>query len=142
MAVTNGTLPPKTYRVAQLIKLNGNALTDESRGEVSVDVERIEETKRMANGIMRKFYVADKHTFTVGWDNIPRETSKTVDGGWGGEAIETFFKANPGAVTMVVTWGDSTTQTYSVFLKDFSKDYVTRYAGGDRWNVSLSMEEI
>lgn len=142
MAVTNGTLPPKVFRVATLITLNGNRLTDQGRSPVSVSVERIEESRRMANGTMRRFYVADKHTFSVDWSEVPRLTTATVDGGQGGEFIESLYLAQPGAVPLVITWGDGSTKTYSVFLTDYSKEYISRYAGGDIWDVSLTMEEV
>jgi hypothetical protein len=37
-----------------------NKLTEHNRGALEMSTERIEETKRMANGTLRKYYIADK----------------------------------------------------------------------------------
>lgn len=69
-----------TFARPRLLRFNTNAVTDHNRSELGIDPERIESRKRMANGTMRKYFVADKHTFTVSWNDIPHLASQTVDG--------------------------------------------------------------
>lgn len=46
-------------------------LTDDNRKEIDVSVERIEQRKRMINGRMRSYHVADKIKLGLKWDMIP-----------------------------------------------------------------------
>ena len=65
-------------------------LTDDSRSPLQVGLERIEYKKRMINGRMRSYHVADKRTFSVSWDNLPSVRSEISEikrtsytNGWG-----------------------------------------------------------
>lgn len=46
-------------------------LSDHNRGEISVNTERIEQRKRMANGTMRSYHIADKLKMSVSWQMLP-----------------------------------------------------------------------
>lgn len=46
-------------------------LSDDNRQEISFTPTRIEQRKRMINGRMRSFHVADKMTITVSWNMLP-----------------------------------------------------------------------
>jgi hypothetical protein len=46
-------------------------LTEHNRSEISITPERIEQTQRMGNGSLRKFFVADKKQFSVSWRMLP-----------------------------------------------------------------------
>jgi hypothetical protein len=125
----------------RLMRWNGNAITDHNRGQLNVDVERIEKKQRMANGIMRKYIVADKRTFGVQWSMLPKLTSQTVDGFWGGEAIENFYNTVPGPFSLEITDGDGEVYTYTVMFSDFSKN-VQKRGVVDFWEVSITLEEV
>ena len=46
-------------------------LSDDNRGPISFDIERIENRERMINGRMRSFHVADKLSISTSWDMLP-----------------------------------------------------------------------
>lgn len=124
-----------------IMEWNGNPITEHMRSPLDVSVERIETTNRMSNGLLRKWVVADKRTFSCSWDTLPAISSKTVDGKWGGVDIETFYNSNPGVFTLTVknTHG---TETYSVVFKDFNKEVKKRVGTSDWWDLSVTLEEV
>jgi hypothetical protein len=130
-----------TFPRPRLMRWNGNAITDHNRGQLSVDVERIEKKQRLANGTLRKYIVADKRQFSCQWSMLPKLTSQTVDGFWGGEAIENFYNTVPGSFSLEITDGDGEIYTFSVMFADFSKTVVKR-GSVDFWEVSITLEEV
>lgn len=132
---------PITFAKGAIMQWNGNKITDHNRGELSVDVERIETSKRMANGTLRKYIVADKRTFSVSWDELPHKKDYTVDGYWGGREIEDFYNNNAGPFTLKVTNGDGVVETFTVMFTDFDKEIAKRGVF-DFWSVSVEMEEV
>lgn len=127
----------------RLMTWNDMSITDHNRSALSVDVERIETAQRMANGTMRKYWVADKRAFSCSWDMLPSVTANTVDGFAGGEAMEDFYFANSGAFSLKLFHTSATpTGTYNVMFSDFSKTVVKRWAGYELWTVTVSMEEV
>ncbi|UEM46849.1 minor tail protein [Streptomyces phage Targaryen] len=130
-----------TFAKPRLMRFNNNAVTDHNRGELSIDVERIEKKQRMADGTMRKYIVADKRTFGVSWQNLPHSSSYTVDGFWGARQLKSFFDATPGAFTLELTYGDGTVETYQVMFSDFNMN-LTKRGRFDFYEVTLSMEQV
>lgn len=130
-----------TFVRPRLMRWAGNAITDHNRSPLSIDVERIEKAGRMANGTMRKYVVADKRSFDVSWDMLPKATGKTVDGFWGAAAMESFYNSTKGAFTLDITDGDGTNTSYTVMFSDFSKEIVKR-GSQDFWEISVTMEEV
>ena len=130
-----------TFTRPRLMRWNGNAVTDHNRQQLSIDVERIEKKQRMANGIMRKYIVADKRTFQTSWNMLPKLTSQTVDGYWGADAIETFYNTITGSFSLEISDGDTEVNTYNVMFSDFSRNVVKR-GSVDYWEISVSMEEV
>lgn len=124
-----------------LLKWNGNALTEHNRSELSIDVNRIENSQRMANGTMRKYVIADKREFSVSWSMVPDATAGTVDGKWGGSAIENFYNTTPGSFTLTVTDGSGVASTYTVMITDFSK-VLNKRGRYDAWDIDVKMEEV
>jgi hypothetical protein len=123
------------------MRWDNNAITDHNRSPLKVEVERIENKQRMANGTMRKFVVADKRKFSVSWEMLPKPTTKTVDGFWGGQAIQDFYNSTRGEFTLELTDADNTVTTYTVMFSDFSIE-VTKRGSVDFWAVSCDMEEV
>lgn len=130
-----------TFVRPRLMQWNSNDITDHNRTELEISNERIERSARMADGTLRTFVVADKRTFTTSWDMLPKKTEQTVDGFWGGEAMEDFFYSTPGEFTLDIWDGDDEQYTYTVMFTDFSKTIVKR-GSVDFWTVSVTLEEV
>lgn len=124
-----------------LMEWNNNKTTDHNRQPLSVTVERIESTKRMANGTMRKYVIADKRSFSTSWTELPNKAASTVDGFWGADEIETFFNNNAGEFILKVTYGNRTTETFTVVFSSFSKT-LSKRGVYDFWDVDLEMVEV
>lgn len=123
-----------------IVSLSGNDLTEHNRGDISVDIERIENMKRMHDGTMRKIVLADKYKWSLSWSNVPNVDISTVDGKWGGKSIEAFYKATPGVFVLTVKESGVSTN-YNAFITNFGKTVVKRGANLELWNMQLEMEE-
>lgn len=130
-----------TLTKPQLMRWNGNPVTDHNRSALSIEVERLEKKQRMANGTLRKYIIADKRGFSCSWEMLPKLTAQTVDGFWGGQAIEDFYNTVPGSFSLELSDADGTVSTYNVMFSDFSRNIVKR-GSVDFWEVSVSMEEV
>lgn len=118
-----------------------NRLTEHNRAALSVDTERIEKSNRMANGTMRKWFIADKVTLTTSWDMVPHDLNFTVDGYWGGSDIENFYRTNTGDFWAQVRLPDGSTKEYRVVFKNFDKS-IQKRGRYEFWNISLALEEV
>jgi len=132
---------PIVFSKNALMEWNGKKVTDHNRSELEVDIDRIETAKRMANGTMRKYVVADKYKFSVSWDDLPHMKDWTVDGFWGGKEIEEFYKQNPGSFSLRITNGDGTQDVFQVMMTDFSKS-IKKRGVYDFWDIGVEMEEV
>lgn len=135
------TIAPIKFEKNAIMEWNGNKITDHNRSELAVSIERIETSKRMANGTMRKYVVADKRNFSVSWDELPFSKDFTVDGFWGGREIEDFYNKNAGSFTLKITNGDGKIENFSVMMTDFSKT-ISKRGEFDMWNVDVELEEV
>jgi len=95
-------------------------LSDDNRGPISVDFDRIEQRQRMINGRMRSYHIADKIKIGTSWSNLPsraffdgpgsidedgntslqtKKTQKdyTSDGGAGGVDILDWYESHQGS---------------------------------------------
>lgn len=124
-----------------LLSINGNGLTEHNRGEVDVQINRIENTKRMHDGTLRKVVIADKLKWSVSWTDVPDTDAKCVDGKWGGQSIEGFYKANPGLFTFNVK-NSGVSTNYNAVITEFSKTLKKRGNGAELWDISLTIEEV
>lgn len=130
-----------TFAKPALIKLGGNALTDHNRSELSITVTRIENRTRTATGALRKFYVADKRTFSLSWTMIPEDSTKTVDGFWGGADITNFYETTTGPFALDVTYKTGEVDSFTVVFNAFDKTIVKRW--GDTYvNIDIELEEV
>lgn len=116
-------------------------ISEHNRSELSVSIERIEKTHRTVNGSLRKWWVADKRSWSTSWDMLPHSVTYTVDGKWGGSEIEAFYNANPGDFWVSIKQPDASTVVYHVVFKDFSKS-VQKRGRYEFWNIDLSLEEV
>lgn len=133
-------------------------ISEHNRQPISLSKNRIEKTQRMANGTMRKFYVADKESINVSWTKLPSFNTYTVDGGYGALDLKSFYDGSAakasGALSgrstfdVTIRYG-GTTKTMEMIFSSFSLEMVNRnvkQANGDTaqefWNVSLTLEEV
>ena len=52
-------------------------LSDHNRSEIAISNQRIEQRKRMINGTMRSYHIADKISMTVSWNMLPSRAYST-----------------------------------------------------------------
>jgi hypothetical protein len=90
-------------------------LSDHNRKPIDMAFERIEQRKRMVNGRMRSYHVADKLKIDVSWEMLPsrsfandpnfssagattlaNDQQYTADGGAGGVMLLDWYTSHPG----------------------------------------------
>lgn len=125
-------------------------LTEHNRGEIPIDTERIEQSQRMGNGSLRKFFVADKKKFSVSWNMLPGTRNYTVDGQWGALDLIEFYKSSEGQSTFDIRLNfakngssqeSSGFEQYTVSFTSFNATLVKRGLV-PFYNVSMSMEQV
>jgi len=124
------------------LQINGNKLTDHNRESIVTSPSRIENRKRMANGTMRTFVVAQKRKIKTSWDNLPGPSNKTVDGFWGFDAMLNFYNATYGEFTLTITYGDNSTEDVLVMFDDFSPALIGRGSYYDMYTLDITFEEV
>lgn len=133
-------------------------LSDDNRSDLSVNVERIESKKRMINGRMRSYHVADKKSFDVSWNEFPSASaavSEQVTGIAGGKDILKWHEEHAGPFWMTLVYdtpspdgGASSTNNryrlewYNVFFDSFDYNVTRRGLTYDHWNISMSLVEV
>jgi hypothetical protein len=149
-----------TMFIPALIKLNVSSvdyyLSDHNRSPVQQSYELIENSKRMADGTMRKYVTASKKSWSVSWEMLPGVSSQTVDGYLGAMALQNFYDANNNnPISLSFYSGSSTTPTQpkvitsqtptvttNVFISNFNCTVQKRLGGIDYWNVSMDFVEV
>jgi hypothetical protein len=145
--------------VGSILKLNSNiTLSEHNRQPVSISTNRIEKQQRMSNGSLRKYYIADKRSFSVSWVMLPSYSTFTVDGGYGALDLKAFYSgtANKGTgalsgqktFDLLIKTGTST-ETVEVVFSSFNLEVIKRNVkqktsdtAQEFWNLSISMEEV
>jgi len=97
-------------------------LSDHNRGEIAVGSNRIENRKRMINGTMRSYHIADKLNISWDWQLLPSRsysgnpnfnsngypasglTEYTADGGAGGVDIVKWYEDHSGPFYMFMSY--------------------------------------
>ena len=98
-------------------------LSDHNRSEIAIVPNRIENRKRMVNGHMRSYHIADKVSLSVSWTLLPSRsysgdasfnsngiitstglTQYTADGGAGGEELLSWYENNTGSFYMFLAY--------------------------------------
>ena len=121
-------------------------LSDHGRGELSFNKQRIENRKRLVNGNMRSYHVADKVNVSWSWDMIPsrafsndpifndttgKQTSVsqeyTADGGAGGVDLIKWYENNPGSFYIFLAYDR------------YDKFDSLQYANMDKYNEVLEV---
>lgn len=135
-------------------------LTDDSRQDVQISLERIEYKKRMINGRMRAYHVADKKTFSFSWRDIPtsntaisehRTTTGRTNIAAAKEMLE-WYEDHTGSFYLTLVYDNTQAatsvplkyrvETYNVFFDDFSYTIKARGPKHDLWDVSMTLVEV
>ena len=137
-------------------------LTDHNRQPIKIVPEIIESSKRMANGLLRKYVIAKKHKTTSSWQLTTSLASNAVDGNYGGGWIKAFYEANvfnpiyvkliyasetipsSGVVPTESTHTSAFTSStvYNVFMTQFDYEIVKRNLSYDLVNINIEFTEI
>jgi hypothetical protein len=126
-------------------------LTEHNRSPVSVDIQRFEQTSRMANGSLRKLFIADKKTVSTSWSTVPSYSTMTVDGGWGAEDIKTFYLSAKGQGTFNarIAYNASRTEDFVASFASCSFNIIKRNVKEKSsdvaqafWDVTIALEEV
>ena len=125
-------------------------LTEHNRSEISITPERIEQTQRMGNGSLRKFFVADKKQFSVSWRMLPGTRGYTVDGQWGALDLIEFYNSSEEQSTFDIRLNfakngmnqeSSGYEQYTVSCTSFTATLIKR-GEVPFYDISFSMEEV
>lgn len=136
-------------------------LSDHNRSSAPFETDRIGTRKRMIDGKMRAYHIADKLSLNLSWDDIPSRAYSslggyadwaanpnacakfTVDGGAGGLEMLKWYDAHKGSMWAFFSFDNVYTpvasdtvfrgygRVYEVMITDFSYD-VSRRSGGYR----------
>lgn len=126
------------------------AISDHGRDPLQITVERIENMQRMADGTLRRYVIAKKHTFDCSWSMLPSATGTQLANGQSGSWMETFHDTINGSFLMRLRAGSDRDTTftgtqgtiYTVMITNFSKDVAKRGFTYDMWNLDFTLEEV
>lgn len=126
-------------------------LTEHNRSPISLETQRFEQTARMANGSLRKLFIADKKSLSTSWSMLPSYSTMTVDGGWGAEDIKAFYLGAKGQGTFNarIAYNSSRTEDFVASFTSGSFTIVKRNVKANVsdtaqlfWDVSIALEEV
>jgi len=135
-------------------------LTDDGRSELQISLDRIEYKKRMINGRMRSYHVADKKTFSVAWQDLPSQKNELSEvrfsgltPGWAsGKEMLSWHADHPDSFYLNLVYDTPEAasdtplkyrlETYNVFFDDFSYVVTKRGSNHDLWDVSMTLVEV
>jgi hypothetical protein len=137
-------------------QLKFRRLTEHNRQPLSINTERIESSQRMANGTLRKYFIADKLILDVSWEMIPSFRNETVDGGWGAEDIKNFYESSAGRgafrvkinptvfdPALVQEQDGALADDYTYTMVFTSCDFTVLKRGLQTfWSVNISLEQV
>ena len=138
-------------------------ISEHNRAPLSLNINRTEKSQRMSNGTLRKFFIADKKSFSVSWSMLPSFSNLTVDGGWGAIDIKNFYEGSIGQGTFKVkiVYGKNQTSPYADRIEGDTSFVTVSFTGSpnfevvkrnvkdnatdpaqELWNVSISLDEV
>jgi hypothetical protein len=125
------TASPTTYKVS-----------DHNRSEIDISYDRVENRKRMADGTMRTFVVAQKRSWKASWKDLPREDVQTADGFMGAASLKSWYDSHLGSFQLVITDGENSTETVLVMFDSFICTLSKRSIYTDLYNVEMALVEV
>lgn len=137
-------------------QLRFRRVSEHNRQPLSINIDRIEQSSRMANGTTRKYFVADKLNISVSWEMLPSFRNETVDGGWGAEDIKNFYESDAGRgafrikLNPTVFSPDLITDSAGALSDDYT--YTVMFTSCDFtlikrglqpfWSVNITLEQV
>lgn len=130
-------------------------VSEHNRSEFNEKSLRIEQNKRMSNGSLRRYFIADKKQWDVSWSMLPSYRNETADGGWAAEDLKVFYESEAGQNPFSIkintshnpanledsSFWEAGKNTYEVVFTSCSFTVVKRGLQ-PYWNVSMSMEQV
>jgi hypothetical protein len=130
-------------------------LSDHNRGDISFSTNRLENRKRMVNGHMRSYHIADKMNVSFSYNLIPSRsfdgnpefdsngittdpglTEYTADGGAGGAELLDWYSSNPGSFYMFLSYDKPQNFTVGVYQNlDKYSDVMEVFVSDFSYNV-------
>jgi hypothetical protein len=131
-------------------ELTWNKVTEHNRSEFGFQPNRIEKQIRTANGSLRKFFIADKKSFSLSWNMLPSYRSLTVDGAWGAEDLRTFYNSDAGQgsflirVNLAKNGTNQESSGYEEYNVVFGSCNFTVLKRGiqPHWSVNITLDEV
>jgi len=127
-------------------------LTEHNRDSVSIDNNRIEKQQRMANGTLRKVFIADKKTISTSWRMLPSYSTMTIDSGYGALDLKSFYlNKGTGSFKIKISYNavSGRDEILTVVFTQCSLTLVKRNvkektsdAAQEFWDTSISLEEV
>jgi hypothetical protein len=124
------------------IEINRRFLTDHNRSELSIQNDRLANDVRTQFGELRRYFKADKKTFSVSWDMLTQDAESTVDGNLGAEDMIEFFESITGVADLTIYYDFGDEKEYKVVITSFSATLKKRWNPYRFYDVSLTMEEV
>jgi hypothetical protein len=127
-------------------------VTEHNRGPISLDTIRIEKSQRMANGTLRKIFIADKISLNTSWSNLPSLSTMTIDAGLGAMDLKTYYEnQGKGAFWVKISPTGTATRekiikmvftaaTFSMVKRNVKMNGVSEPQ--EFWDVSITLEEV
>lgn len=125
-------------------------LSEHNRGEIGISIQRIQQSQRMANGSLRKFFVADKKEFSISWRMLPGTRVYTVDNQWGALDLIEFYNSSEGQSTFDIRLNFAKSGTsqessgyeqYTVSCTSFNATLIKR-GEVPFYDISMTMEQV
>lgn len=122
------------------------SISEHNRAPIEVSTNRIEQSTRMSNGTLRKFFVADKKQFSISWSMLPATTAYTTDGYWGAKDLIDFYESSTGQGTFRIQLnyaqqGTESFTTYTVNCTSFNATLRKRGVVA-HWDISITLDEV
>lgn len=124
------------------VEINQEFLTDHNRSALQISNERIVNDIRTQFGDLRRYYRADKKSFSLSWSMLPQTFEHTVDANLGAEDMIELFNSLTGAADLKVYFDFGEEQDYKVVITEFNYSLVKRWNPYRFYDISVSMQEV
>lgn len=132
----------RIFPIPAMLAFDGNEVTDHNRRPVTVNPEYLMNEKRMIDGTLRRYIVAEKRKWKVSWEDLFSRSDRVVDGFWSAEEIKTFHDETPGEFLLTLTYGDGLVEDVLVMFDEFSYSITKRTPDFDFWDLDIGLVEV
>jgi hypothetical protein len=124
------------------IEINNQFLTDHNRGPLSIGNNRLVNDIRTQFGELRRYYRADKKTFSFSWNMLPQDAESTVDRNLGAEDMIKLFDSLTGVFDLKIYYDFGEEQEYKAVITDYSAQLLKRWLPYRFYDISVEIEEV